>query len=60
VAGGNTKPFTAAKLKSLYPTHEAYVSQYKATADAALAKGYIQPVDHDNAIKRAEAAAIPP
>jgi hypothetical protein len=59
VAGGNTKPFTAAKLKSLYPTHEAYVSQYKAAADGALAKGYIRPVDHGNAIKRAQTAAIP-
>lgn len=59
VAGGNTKPFTATKLKSLYPTHADYVNKYKAAADAALAKGYIRPVDYTNALKRAQAAAIP-
>lgn len=59
VAGGNTNYFTPAKLHSLYPTHEAYVSQYKAAADASLAKGYIRPVDHANALKRAQAAAVP-
>jgi len=59
VAGGNTKYFTADKLKSLYPTHAHYVNQYKAAADTALVKGYIRPVDHANAIQRARAAAIP-
>lgn len=59
VAGGNTNYFSASKLKSLYPTHADYVNKYKAAADAALAKGYIRPVEHANAIGRAQAAAVP-
>lgn len=59
VAGGSTQPFTASKLKSLYPTRSDYAAKYKAAADAALQKGYIRPVDHANAIKRAEMVAIP-
>jgi hypothetical protein len=59
VAGGNTNYFAASKLKSLYPTHADYVGKYKAAADAALLKGYIRPVDYVNALKRAQAAAIP-
>jgi hypothetical protein len=58
-AGGATTPFTAAKLATLYPTHADYVSKYKAAADAAVAKGHIRPVDRDNAVFRAQAAAIP-
>jgi len=59
VAGGNTNAFTASKLKTLYPTHADYVAKYKVAADAALAKGYIRPVEHVNALKRAQAAAVP-
>jgi hypothetical protein len=59
VAGGNTNYFTASKLKTLYPTHADYVVKYKAAADAALAKGYIRPVDYVNALKRAQVAAVP-
>ena len=35
------------------------MSKYTAAADAAVAKGYILPADRDNAVKRAQAAAIP-
>lgn len=59
VAGGNTTYFKASKLKSLYPTHADYVSKYKAAADAALAKGYIRPVDYLKALQRAQAASVP-
>jgi hypothetical protein len=59
VAGGSTTPFTPAKLATLYPTHADYVSKYTAAADAAVAKGYIRPVDRDNAVARAKLAAIP-
>ncbi len=59
VAGGSTQAFSASQLRMRYPTHEAYVAQYKAAADAALQKGWIRPADHANAIKRAEAALIP-
>ncbi|RZI82838.1 MAG: hypothetical protein EOP38_14710 [Rubrivivax sp.] len=59
VAGGNTNYFKADKLKALYPTHADYVGKYKAAADAALAKGYIRPVEYVNALKRAQAAQVP-
>jgi hypothetical protein len=59
VAGGVTTPFPAAKLATLYPTHTDYVNKYTAAADAAVAKGYIRPVDRDNAVFRAKQAAIP-
>ena len=59
VAGGNTNAFAAAKLKSLYPTHDDYVNKYRAAADATQAKGYIRPVDHDNAVARAQSANVP-
>jgi hypothetical protein len=59
VAGGSTSPFTAAKLATLYPTHADYVNKYTTAADAAVAKGYILPADRDNAVRRAQAAAIP-
>ncbi len=59
VAGGASTPFTASQLSTLYPTHADYVAKYKAAADVALAKGYIRPVDRDNAVRRAELAAIP-
>lgn len=59
VAGGNTEYFKPAKLKQLYPTKAAYVAKYKAAADAALAKGYIRPVEHTNLLKKAQSAAVP-
>lgn len=59
VAGGNTTYFKADKLKTLYPTHADYVGKVKAAADAAVAKGYIRPADRDNAVRRAQAAAVP-
>ena len=59
VAGGYTEPFSASKLKALYPTTTAYVSKFKAAADAALAAGHILPEDHAKALARAKATALP-
>ncbi len=59
IAGGYTEPFSASKLKTLYPTRADYVSKYKKAADAALAAGHILPEDHANALQRAQAATIP-
>lgn len=59
LAGGNTNAFAASKLKSLYPTHADYVNKYTAAADATLSKGYIRPADRDNAVARAQGAAVP-
>ena len=49
----------AGHLQALYPTHADYVAKYKVALDGALAKGYIRPVEHVNALKRAQAAAVP-
>lgn len=57
--GGTTIPFTEAKLLQLYPTHEDYVMQYTAAADAALASGYLLQADYDEAIRVAQDAPIP-
>lgn len=59
IASGSTTPFTASQLAARYPTHADYVRKYTAAADAAVAKGYIRPVDRDNAVFRAAHAAIP-
>lgn len=49
---GTTQLFDSAKLQSLYPTHESYVNAVSASADAALAQGFL--LESDAAlIKRA-------
>ena len=37
---GHTKPFDAAELKSLYPTHDAFVRKFNAAVDAMVRAGY--------------------
>jgi hypothetical protein len=56
---GNSVYFDQAKLLQLYPTHEDYVNQYRAAADAAMAAGYLLQADYDEAMAEAEAAPIP-
>jgi hypothetical protein len=57
--GGNTVYFDESKLLELYPTHEDYVTQYTAAADAALASGFLLQADYDEATVEAQAAAVP-
>ena len=42
---GTTALFDATKLKTLYPTHSAYVAAVTASADAAEAQGFLLPSD---------------
>jgi hypothetical protein len=42
---GRTRPFDAATLKSLYPTHDAFVTQYGAAVDALVTGGYLLPAE---------------
>ena len=56
---GSTTVFTPAKLMQLYPTHEDYVTKYKAAADKALSAGHLLKVDYDAAIEQAQKAPIP-
>ena len=52
---GTTVPFDAAKLASLYPDHESYVSQFNEATDRAVQAGFILPPDA--ALMKAAAAA---
>jgi hypothetical protein len=57
--GGVTEPFTPQKLLQLYPTHEDYVTKYKAAAEKAVAGGFLLEQDSKAAIEAAEKAPIP-
>jgi alpha/beta hydrolase family protein len=52
---GHTAPFDAAKLATLYPDHDTYVSAFNAAADRAVRAGFILPPDA--ALMKAAAAA---
>ncbi len=56
---GETIPFSAEKLLELYPTHEDYVTKFKASADAAVAAGFMLEPERDEIVTKAEAAAVP-
>ena len=52
---GTTRLFDDSELAELYPTHEAFVSQYHACVDRLLAGGYLLEPEAEEA--RAAAAA---
>src|SRR5215470_5790512 len=52
-------PLSSATLRSLYPTHAAYVSQFTAAAQATKAAGFLTPYDYNQAVQAAQAAPIP-
>jgi hypothetical protein len=54
---GQTHPFTASQLASLYPTHHDYVERYGNAVDAAVAKHFI--LHADGEVLKATAAAAP-
>ena len=56
---GQTFPFAADRLKSLYPTHADYVAKVKAAAERAMKEGVILPYRVNEYIAQAEAAAVP-
>lgn len=53
---GWTRVFSADKLAELYPTPDAYVEQFDAAVDAALAAGFILPEGADDLRRRARDA----
>lgn len=55
--GGKTSPFDPATLSKLYSGSQAYLTRYKAAADAALAAGFLRPADHADSLRRAQATA---
>lgn len=57
---GSVTPFTPEKLKSLYPTHEEYVTKVKASAQKLQEAGFLLEPEVESIISEAEAADIPP
>jgi hypothetical protein len=56
---GTTTPFTAARLRQLYPDHAAYVAKFTEAANRALRGGYLLRPDYDEAVARAQDAEVP-
>jgi hypothetical protein len=52
-------PFSTAALRSLYPTHSAYVSAFTKAAASDLAAGFLTPADYNAGIAAAQASSIP-
>ncbi|HEV7762078.1 MAG TPA: alpha/beta hydrolase domain-containing protein [Acidimicrobiales bacterium] len=56
---GDTRPFDAATLAELYPTHQDYVDAVTESADAAVDDGFLRRAEADDIIAAAEDAAVP-
>lgn len=56
---GYYTPFSQARLRSLYPTHDAYVSAFTAAAASDKAAGFLTPADYRTAVAAAKKAPIP-
>lgn len=56
---GSTAPLDAATLAALYPTRDDYVAAVTASADAAVAAGFLLEEDRDALVAEAEQASIP-
>lgn len=56
---GSTQPFPPAKLKKLYPSHDAYVAKVAAAARAAREAGVILAHAESDYVERAKASTIP-
>jgi alpha/beta hydrolase family protein len=54
---GQTRPFSASQLASLYPTHHDYVDAFDDAVDAVVAKGFV--LAPDGAVFKTTAAAAP-
>jgi hypothetical protein len=57
---GYSKPYDAATLKTLYPTHDDYVAKVTASADQAVGKGFISAGDAAEIVDDAGQAPVPP
>ncbi|KVW89283.1 hypothetical protein WL00_11365 [Burkholderia cepacia] len=55
---GTHIPFDKATLDSLYPTHDAYVSKFVASANAAQSAGFLLPEDAQESIANAQASIV--
>jgi hypothetical protein len=55
---GRTRPFDAATLRALYPSHAAFVKQFDAAVDALEGPGYLLKPEGDAAREAAAASGI--
>ncbi len=55
---GQTQPFDDATLADLYPTHDDYVAELQAAADAAVDRGHLLSADAEALVQRAAASSI--
>jgi hypothetical protein len=56
---GDTRPFDAATLAALYPTHQDYVDAVTGSADAAVAAGFLRQAEADAIVGAAEDTDVP-
>jgi len=56
---GSYAPFTSAQLKSLYSSHDAYVTAVTGSVKNLVSAGYVLQADADISIATARAASIP-
>jgi alpha/beta hydrolase family protein len=56
---GETRPFDAATLAELYPSHDDYVTAVTDAADAAVEAGFLLQEEADELVAEAEEAAVP-
>jgi hypothetical protein len=56
---GHEKPFSAARLRELYPTHADYVRKVKRNTDALVAAGFVTAEDGAALVKAASDARVP-
>lgn len=56
---GSTTPFTADELMKLYPTHDDYVNQVKASAEKTRKAGFVLEPEANGFVTDAEAAPVP-
>jgi len=57
---GQSTPFSAATLTSLYHTKAQYLSEYRASLDQAIAKKYILPTSRAEMLAQADQVSITP
>jgi hypothetical protein len=56
---GHERPFEKARLRQLYPTHDAYVGAVGASVRRLQKEGFILPADAERLIKESKQAAVP-
>ena len=55
---GSSEPFDAARLASLYPTHEVYVAKVREATEKLLKAGFIDKVDAEMTMRDAEKSSV--